>query len=80
MSIQIIIPRTQTIRELRKRVPLVGEGIGYTTESDGQEAVIYEVRLDYSAVHTMARRAAASKGQRSRDGALEVRILERRRI
>lgn len=75
----IVYPRTRTTRLLRKRVPLAS-GSGFTTEPDGVEEVFYETRIDMPALDYLARKAASNKAQRSIDGPLEVRILERRRI
>jgi hypothetical protein len=61
----VIYPKTLTYREL---------------PSNEQQEVWYETVLDLHQIHAMARRAAASKGQKSVDGPVTVRILELRKV
>ncbi len=63
--------------EKRKRVPAT-TGVGFTHIADGEEDVTYEVTLDLDAVRWMAIKAARSRGQRSTDGPLSVRVTARR--
>lgn len=73
----IIYNELTTVRTLYKRVPLAGgDGEGYTTALDGEEAVTYQVSLDRDALANMARRAAQLKGQRCADGPLTVKVFK----
>jgi hypothetical protein len=69
-------------RELRKRVECSSDNgaRGFTTMPDGYEDVTFSVDLDFDAVRSMAKRAAASRGQKCHDGALTVRIAKRVRV
>ena len=67
-----------TVRvEKRKRVPAT-TGNGFTHIHDGYEIVSYEVTLNMGTVEMMALKAAKSRGGKSVDGPLTVRVLTRR--
>jgi hypothetical protein len=80
----VIYPKLRTTRERHKQVPATFapgvQGHGVTSVPDGMEEVIYEVSLDFDAVACMARRAAKSRGQKSVDGPLTVKVLKRTRL
>ncbi len=78
MSYTVVYPKTQTLRQLYKDVPLVTEH-GFDWQPDGTEEVWYEVSLDLAAVEDMAHRAAGNGGQVSKAGPLRVRVLSRER-
>jgi hypothetical protein len=73
-----IYKNQKTTRELRRRVPLECRE-GFTSVPDGIELITYRVELDPTELRIMARRAAASKGQQCRDGALLVVVEKRER-
>jgi len=76
---EIIYPRTVTTRPTRRHAPLEGEGVGFTSVPDGIEELVYETRIDLDALNALARKAAGNKAQRARAGALQVRIIDRRK-
>lgn len=53
---------------------------GFTSRPDGHEEVFYSVTVDMAGLDSMAHKAARSKGGKSSDGPLVVRILERRKL
>lgn len=80
---QVIFKNLKTVRELSKRVPFRAGGSileSFTTISDGREQVTYSVEMDHDSVAHMARRAAANKSGKCRDGALLVRVIRKDRI
>jgi hypothetical protein len=81
---EVIYKNQGTIRQLSKRMPATfvegSHGKGFTSVPDGQERIIYEVSVDRSALHHMARKAAGNKSGVANDGALRVRVVERHRI
>lgn len=81
---QVIFKKTRTTRQLYKRVPIIltreNGWAGFSSVSDGEEEIYYETSLDWKELDAMARKAAASKSGQSRDGALTVKIVERRRL
>lgn len=79
MTYTVIYPKTRTIRELYKDVPVVNDD-GLFWEPDGKEEVWYEVSLDLAAVEDLARKATRNGGQVSNAGPLRVRVLKRARI
>lgn len=77
----IVFPKRTVNRQLQKRADgLLGVGQGFRMENDGVEEITYSVSVSMSDLDSMARRAAASKGQVCRDGALIVNVISRRRI
>ena len=79
MSMTVIFPNCQTTRSLQKQVA-TKDGFGARWVPDGIEEITYEVLLDQPALHSMARLAAHSKGQKAVDGPLLVRVLNRVKI
>lgn len=83
----MVFPKSRTVRELRKRVPIESKtvpgrvsGYGFTTVPDGREEVYYSTEIDGVALEYMAKRAASNKSGVCRDGALVVRVIERNKI
>lgn len=74
---QTIFKKSRGTRNVYKRVPLKGPGEGFTTVFDHIEGFYYETTIDLDALGYLAARAATNKGGKARDGALEVKILER---
>lgn len=74
-----IFRRSETTRQLYRKEPL-NEHKGFTSVPDGTETIAYETIVDLAALDEMARRAAASKSQKSKDGALTVKIIERKKL
>lgn len=78
---QVIFSKTRTTRPLTKRIVVQGEhGTGFRTEPDGREEIYYQTTVDLASMDLLAHKAASNKSQRSSDGPITVRILERRRI
>lgn len=83
MANQVVYPKLRTTRQLRKRVQVtIGSngGTGFQTVPDGAEEVYYEVSLDLADLQHMARKAAANKGWKAKDGPLHLRVLATKRI
>jgi hypothetical protein len=75
----IVFTNRSVRHEKRKRVPAT-TGIGFTHVADGHEQVYYCVSIDFRQLEAMAHKAARSKGQMCRDGALAVEVTSRRAI
>lgn len=86
---QVIYSKLRLVRDLFKRIPVdsatpgldwASRQTGYTSVSDGQEEFSYSVTLDWPALEAMAHKAARSKGGKSTDGPIAVRITGRRKL
>jgi hypothetical protein len=88
---QLLVKRDRGERNLTKRVEfskperVVGNHIypashGFTSEPAGREEFFFSVTLDTDELVHLSQRAAANKGGVARDGALTVKIIERKRI
>lgn len=85
----LLYPKLVLVRDLFKRVPVNREtpGLdwasrqtGYTSVPDGQEEFFYSVTVDWAGLEAMAHKAARSKGGKSADGPIAVRITGRRKL
>lgn len=82
MKTEVIYPHNLTRRKLHKREPITGnlQETGFRSLPDGEEEIVYEVTVNLGMIDAMARKAAGSKGQKSSDGPLTVRVLTRKKI
>ena len=76
----MVFPKTYTTRNLRKRVPLEGQGTGFTTVDDGVEGIYYSTEIDIDQLHDMARKAAANSTPTSTRGPIRVKIISRKKV
>ena len=74
---QTIFKKSRGTRNVYKHVPLQGPGKGFTSVFDRIEGFYYETTIDLDALGYLAAKAARNKSGKARDGALEVKILER---
>lgn len=65
--------------EDRKRIP-VPQGIGFSYAPDGYTEVEYAVDINHEELRQMAFKAAKNKGGKSKDGAVQVRIIKRTKL
>lgn len=73
-----VFTKQRAVREIRER-KTTDRG-GFTTEKVGEEEVIFNVAVEPAELANMARRAAANKSQRCKDGAVLVEVVTRRRL
>lgn len=76
--------KCRTTRQLYRKEKIVTPTQYDQTETvksieDGIEQIEYEVTLNGAGLDAMARKAAANKSQKSSDGPVTVRIVNRRR-
>lgn len=77
---QTIFKKSRGTRNIYKHVPLGGAGKGFTSVFDRIEGFYYETTIDLDALGYLAAKAATNKSGKARDGALEVKILEREKV
>ncbi len=76
---QVIFKKTRTTRQLYKQQPSVS-GKGTISVRDGDEEIFFQTSLDWDELNEMARKAAGNKSEKSHDGPVIVKVVERRRL
>jgi hypothetical protein len=83
---QVIFPKTRAVRNLYRTVEESGQtptGGTYNSRQsviDGQEEFYWETSIDWAALEQVAMRAAKNKSGKAKEGPLQVRIIERRKL